>query len=158
MRAFQAQFLWYLEDIPIPPQPMRQLLRINAAILFLSTIATGQTVTPAHERKVALILGNDSYRYVTHLKTAANDARGMQAILHDRYGFETTLLTDATRAQITAALSSYRRTLGPESSLLIYYAGHGYADPAWTRVIGGPSTRSRRTIRNGSAPTTSRRA
>ena len=54
----------------------------------------------------------------------------MQAILHDRYGFETTLLTDATRSQIMAALSAWRRTLGPESSLLIYYAGHGYADPA----------------------------
>jgi uncharacterized caspase-like protein len=109
---------------------MRKLLRINAAILFLSAMMAGQTTAPARERKVALIIGNDGYRYVTPLKTAVNDARAMQVILHDRYGFETTLLTDATRAQIMAALSSYRRTLGPDSSLLIYYAGHGYADPA----------------------------
>jgi len=112
---------------------MRQLLRINAAIVFLSaSMATmvGQITPPARERKVALIVGNDEYRYVTHLKTAVNDAWAMQAILRDRYGFETTLLIDATRAQIMAALISYRRTLGPDSSLLIYYAGHGYADPA----------------------------
>ncbi len=109
---------------------MKQLLRIKTAILVLSAVMAGQTTPHARERKVALIIGNDGYKYVTHLKTAVNDARSMQEILHDRYGFETTLLTDATRAQIMAALSSYRRTLGPDSSLLIYYAGHGYADPA----------------------------
>src|SRR5580692_4491428 len=109
---------------------MKQLLWICAAILFLSAMMAGQTTAPARERKVALIIGNDAYRYATHLKTAVNDARAMQAILHDRYGFETMLLTDATRGQIMTALSLYRRTLGPDSSLLIYYAGHGYKDAA----------------------------
>jgi hypothetical protein len=49
---------------------MRQLLRINAATLFLFAIVVGQTTAPARERRVALIIGNDAYRYVTHLKTA----------------------------------------------------------------------------------------
>ncbi len=98
----------------------------------------GQTDAPSRERKVALIIGNDVYRYVTPLKTAVNDARAMDAVLQERYGFETTLLMNASRAKIMAALSSYRQTLGPNSSLLIYYAGHGYADPAADKTYWWP--------------------
>jgi uncharacterized caspase-like protein len=93
----------------------------------LVTIAA-QTQVPSRPEKVALLIGNDHYKYVTPLETAVNDARAIEIVLHDRYGFETTLLTDASRGQILAALSLYRRTLNSESSLLIYYAGHGYSD------------------------------
>jgi hypothetical protein len=37
-----------------------------------------------------------------------------------------------------SALSSYRRTLGPDSTLLIYYAGHGYSDPAVDKTYWWP--------------------
>src|SRR5579863_9197110 len=107
---------------------MRLSLRASFGALFLFSAIAAQSPASAQERKVALIVGNDHYRFVAPLKTAVNDARAMQAILHDRYGFESTLLLDASRAQIMSALSSYRQTLGPNSSLLIYYAGHGYAD------------------------------
>ena len=45
---------------------------------------------------------------VPPLKTAAGDARAVQAVLQQRYGFETTLLLNATRAQIVSALNVYR--------------------------------------------------
>jgi hypothetical protein len=87
---------------------------------------------------VALIIGNDTYQSVANLKTAVNDARAVEILLRDRYGFETKLLANATRAQIMSALSGYRRTLDADSSLLVYYAGHGYSDPAVDKTYWWP--------------------
>jgi len=83
---------------------------------------------PPAEKKAALVIGNDAYQYVAPLKTATNDARSVQALLQGRYGFSTTLLLNATRSQILSALNVYRHELGVDSSLLIYFAGHGYYD------------------------------
>jgi hypothetical protein len=77
----------------------------------------------------ALVIGNNNYRYVTKLKTAVNDANAVAQLLREQYGFTTTVLLDATRNKILTALNNYRRTLPPDSGLLIYYAGHGHHDP-----------------------------
>jgi uncharacterized caspase-like protein len=78
----------------------------------------------------ALVIGIDDYQNLEKLKTAAGDARAIAAILHDIYGFQTQLLLNgkATREEILKELYEYRRTLGKDASLLIYYAGHGYND------------------------------
>src|SRR5262249_44558757 len=77
----------------------------------------------------ALVIGNNNYRYVTKLKTAVNDANAVAQVLREQYGFKTTVLLDATRNTTLTALNNFRRTLPPESNLLIYYAGHGHHDP-----------------------------
>jgi hypothetical protein len=56
------------------------------------------------------------------------DARAVERMLRETYGFQTKLLVNATRSEIVAALSDYRRQLGADASLLVYYAGHGYRD------------------------------
>jgi hypothetical protein len=76
----------------------------------------------------ALVIGIDDYHFLPKLKTAVGDAKAVAAVLHDRYGFETTLLTDATRDQIVGTLNGYRQRLDDKSNLLIYYAGHGSYD------------------------------
>ena len=76
----------------------------------------------------ALVIGINNYQHLPKLSTAVQDAQALAAILHDQYGFRTTLLTDATRDQITRAMNDYRHTLDENASLLIYYAGHGMYD------------------------------
>lgn len=76
----------------------------------------------------ALIIGNDAYRHIPVLKSAVSDARRLEEILRESYGFETRLLLDAERDQIVSALADYRRRLQPTDNLLIYYAGHGWVD------------------------------
>jgi hypothetical protein len=76
----------------------------------------------------ALVIGNNNYKYLPKLQTAINDAKEVGQLLHDRYGFTTTVLSDASRDNILTALIDYRRTLPDKSNLLIYYAGHGYND------------------------------
>ncbi len=79
-------------------------------------------------RYYALVIGNDSYRYVSGLKTAVTDARVIEALLRKSYGFDVKLLLNASRQDLFSAISYYRRNLDQNDSLLVYYAGHGYFD------------------------------
>ena len=90
------------------------------------------TATPAPRTEpakyYALVIGNNHYRNVAGLQTPVNDAKSVAQLLQDRYGFKINLLIDATRDDIFTALVLYRKSLTPNSNLLIYYAGHGYLD------------------------------
>ncbi len=82
----------------------------------------------------ALIIGNDEYTNLRNLKTAVADATAVAKTLKDDYGFETRLLTNATRAEILGVLNELRARLGDNDNLLIYYAGHGVMD--WEADVG----------------------
>lgn len=75
-----------------------------------------------------LIIGNNKYRSLPKLRTAVNDAQAMATLLHNNYGFNINLLTNATRADILKAIHRYRQKLGHQDNLIIYYAGHGWLD------------------------------
>jgi hypothetical protein len=78
----------------------------------------------------ALIVGNENYAHLPHLKTAVKDAEDVERVLSERYGFKghTRLLRDATREQMINALYEIMKSLGEKDSLVIYYAGHGTLD------------------------------
>lgn len=84
--------------------------------------------TPSTGKYYALVIGNSNYRHASSLKTAGEDARAVEAVLRQRYGFETRLLLDADRQQVISALNSFRQDVDENASLLIYYAGHGHYD------------------------------
>ncbi|OGS91957.1 MAG: hypothetical protein A2Z95_03525 [Gallionellales bacterium GWA2_60_18] len=95
----------------------------------------------------ALVIGNNNYRSVTPLKTAAIDAKEVAEELKKDYGFKVTLLVDATRNQTLDAFDDLRRTLTDNDNLLIYYAGHGYLDTDsdrgfWLPVDADPNRRA----------------
>jgi uncharacterized caspase-like protein len=79
-------------------------------------------------RYFALVIGNDDYRSLPRLETAVADAKAVASVLKRSYGFETTVLTNATRAGILDALDGFRSRLTKDDNLLIYYAGHGWLD------------------------------
>lgn len=80
-------------------------------------------------RYYALVIGNNAYnKTIRRLKTAEDDAREIENVLRNNYGFQTKLLLNGTRQQIISALITYRRELDADANLLIYYAGHGYLD------------------------------
>lgn len=76
----------------------------------------------------ALVIGNNAYRSLPRLETAINDARAVAGLLDGRYGFQVTLLEDASRYEILSALNRLRETLTENDNLLVYYAGHGELD------------------------------
>ena len=75
----------------------------------------------------ALLIGNQNYENPDwpDLDTSHNDVSAIGALLEDKYGFNVTILKDATRFDILKALSDLGDQLGEGDNLLIYFAGHG---------------------------------
>jgi uncharacterized caspase-like protein len=81
----------------------------------------------------ALIIGNNQYRNMPVLQTASNDASTVAALLEKDYGFTVTIISDASRYDILAAMDDLRSKLTHQDNLLIYYAGHGFYDQKTNR-------------------------
>ena len=84
-------------------------------------------------RFFAFVIGNNEYGSFPRLKTALNDAEKVEHLLREEYGYETQLLLNGTRQTIIDRLDKLRNELSENDNLLIYYAGHGYYDPAAER-------------------------
>lgn len=84
-------------------------------------------------RRLALVLSNEAYVHWPRLDTPVSDGRAVAAALQQRFGFEPTLLLNANRQQMLAALARLRQQAGPEDQVLVYYAGHGHMDPVTAR-------------------------
>ena len=76
----------------------------------------------------ALVIGNNNYKYIKKLNTAIADANAVDKILREKFGFKTKVLLDAPRKEILDTINDFRKKLGRDDSLLIYYAGHGEFD------------------------------
>ncbi len=76
----------------------------------------------------ALIIGNNEYGGYPKLASAVNDAQRVGGVLKQRYGFQTTVLSNANRFEILSALNDMREKLTAEDNLLVYFAGHGEMD------------------------------
>ena len=87
----------------------------------------------------ALVIGINNYEHLPKLRTAVQDAQALDSILRDQYGFQTTILVDATRDRIMKALNDYRHNLDENTSLLIYYAGHGMFEKETNRAYWLPA-------------------
>jgi tRNA A-37 threonylcarbamoyl transferase component Bud32 len=73
----------------------------------------------------AVVIGESDYRKWEHLEMAAHDAQDVAQVLRTKYGYDVTLLQNATGAQILDALQASGKGLTDRDNLLIYYAGHG---------------------------------
>ncbi|NJD06846.1 MAG: peptidase C14 caspase catalytic subunit p20 [Methylococcaceae bacterium] len=78
----------------------------------------------------ALIIGNADYAAFPKLSTPVADAKSVDVILRERYGFRTQVLINANRHAIMSALNAINKDLTENDNLLIYYAGHGEIDKA----------------------------
>jgi tetratricopeptide (TPR) repeat protein len=68
------------------------------------------------------------------LSTAVNDAKTVKDVLLKRYHFDKYHLIElydeeATRSNILAKLRYLAKRVGPDDSIVIFYAGHGHMDP-----------------------------
>lgn len=114
-------------------------------------VANAQTLEPPAApaldfgRYFALIIGNNRYQQFPNLETAVNDATAVAKLLKDRYGFQTRVITNATRYDILSALNDMRAKLTEQDNFLLYYAGHGELDRAndqgnWLPVDAEPNS------------------
>jgi len=93
-----------------------------AVLCLVCASAYGET-----ERRVALVIGNDNYKYVPHLENAVNDARLIADTLKE-LGF--TLVgggpqLNLDRAKLTEAIRTFGRDANGATAAVFYYSGHG---------------------------------
>ena len=82
-------------------------------------------------RSIAVVIGINTYGSgIPALRTAANDARRLGALLRDGHGYDVTLLLDAD-ANLASLTELFTRTLPAtvkdDDRVLFYFAGHGVA-------------------------------
>lgn len=78
-------------------------------------------------RRLALLVGNNTYQTpIPPLETPVADVDEVARVLRARLGFEVRVLHNAGKPQIIEAINDIAREVGPEDSVLLLYAGHGY--------------------------------
>lgn len=75
----------------------------------------------------AILIGNEAYNDPKweRLDTPLKDVAELQDVLTKKYGFDVSVLKNATRDQIMRTINETAKAMGPTDNLLIYYAGHG---------------------------------
>jgi hypothetical protein len=75
-------------------------------------------------QRYALVIGNDHYQSVHSLEKADNDATAVGKAL-EQIGFQTTVLLDANRRQMNAAINRFVDDIGGGGDGVLFFAGHG---------------------------------
>jgi PQQ-dependent catabolism-associated CXXCW motif protein len=96
----------------------RRAIAVALCLLFVAVSA------PVEARRVALVIGNDTYKNVTPLKNARSDARAIAAVLKS-VGFDVTVKEDVTDSALKAALRDFKDRVQGGDEVVFYFAGHG---------------------------------
>lgn len=91
-------------------------------LVLLSGLALAETPP---ERRVALVIGNSSYRNAPVLPNTVNDARDMVTALR-KVGFEVVDGIDLDKRGMDAALTRFARIAQDADAAMFYFAGHGF--------------------------------
>jgi Caspase domain len=94
------------------------LTSIAAALLAFAAPAQA-------EKRVALVIGNNDYRYVPKLQKAVNDARTMGDTLK-QLGFSVMVAENQNRQAFSETLLAFDKAVEPGDTAFFFYAGHGF--------------------------------
>ena len=82
-----------------------------------------------NRKDYALIVATDNYDNFDDLVNPINDARTLESILKEKYGFQTELVLNATNDEILSKITDYNvKKFNPQDQLFIFFAGHGIFD------------------------------
>nr|WP_315779057.1 MULTISPECIES: caspase family protein [unclassified Bradyrhizobium] len=77
------------------------------------------------EKRVALVIGNNDYRFVPKLQKAVNDARTMGDTLK-QLGFSVMVAENLNRQQFSQTLLTFDNAVESGDTAFFFYAGHGF--------------------------------
>ena len=97
-------------------------LRAQLEKMKLQTTQAAASVQMA--KRKALVIGNDSYRFIAKLSNAREDAKAVAENL-SKVGYTVTLRTDLTEKAMKAAIRTFKSQVEAGDEVAIFYAGHG---------------------------------
>lgn len=103
-------------------------------IACLAMLAVSGTAEAA--RRIALVIGNDSYENLPVLKKAVADAKSYAELLRDQ-GFDAvTLHTDLNTFAANDAIAEFIAGIAPGDTAVFAFSGHGWSDGSQNFLIG----------------------
>jgi hypothetical protein len=94
---------------------------LSASLFGAALLAAGPA---AAQKRVALVIGNGSYKHTAHLKNPANDAGDVAAALQ-RLGFDVLRGIDLSHDGMRDIIKSFTQKVDGADVALLFYAGHG---------------------------------
>lgn len=97
---------------------MLSLVRLGLVLLFACA-------APAHAARLALLIGNDSYKAVTPLENARADAQAMEVALRSVKYDWVDLRRDQDLRSMQAAVRDFKARIKPGDEVVVFFSGHG---------------------------------
>jgi len=109
--------------IPAAPSKAASATSIPTPAAIVPTVSPGTAVKQG--RRIALVIGNSSYKHVPALANPKRDAEAIAASLR-AVGFEEVMLvSDSDRGRLLDALRTFTGNAEQADWAMVYYAGHG---------------------------------
>jgi hypothetical protein len=102
----------------------RSRSRAGAITVALMAVVTVMVAHPVQARRLALVIGNDSYQHADRLNNARTDAKAVAAVL-SATSFTVTLKQDLTLQAMKEALRTFKAQISGGDEVVFYYSGHG---------------------------------
>jgi uncharacterized caspase-like protein len=100
---------------------MQSPMHIKVALFALTLLAVS---VPADAKRLALVIGNDSYRHADPLRNARADARSVADALKAT-NFRVTLKQDLTLQAMKETIRTFKNEVSGGDEVIFYYSGHG---------------------------------
>ncbi len=101
-----------------------ELVKLRQQLAKLEDEKVGKDQKTIYATRRALVIGNDTYRQVTKLVNAREDARAIAESLQ-QVGYQVTLKLDLTEKDMKAALRTFKGQVEGGDEVLVFFAGHG---------------------------------
>jgi len=92
--------------------------------IFCCLLSLAGVLQAATERRVALVIGNNTYQSLPTLEKAVNDANSVAAELK-KVGFEVSLATNVGQKKMNQAINEFVQKVSGGGVGVFFYAGHG---------------------------------
>jgi len=96
---------------------------MSKILSFIFLLASFTFESALASTRIALVIGNADYE-TQPLSNPKNDANDVSKVL-SKYGFDTTVLTNATQEEMQRAIQKFGEKLNKDTVGLFYYSGHG---------------------------------
>jgi WD40 repeat protein len=87
------------------------------------------------EKRLALVIGNDSYQHIDALQKARADAKSYAALLREK-GFSVEDRYDLGFVDMQGAVAEFIEKIEPGDTAVFVYSGHGWSDGAHNYLVG----------------------
>ena len=127
---------------------------MRAWVTILILPAWFYVAMPAHaEKRLALVIGNNSYQHIDKLLKAKADAKGYADLLREK-GFIVEDRYDLGFDAMEAAVAEFVDRIEPGDTAVFVYSGHGWSDGAHNYLVGvdAPASASQERLTRLSLP------